>query len=314
MPLLRVVLLAVMLNARRSFTTAAAGHDFMRTVPRFWLVTVASAMLAACAQERPGQPPANATTDGNREGTSAVCLQGEPFVADGAIAVAGAGAGNAREVSGLRWEAHDGCERFVIDLAGVDGSPAAGAGSVDVELIRRLGVVRVSLRDVEQVSTDATDTRPDGTLIRAGYVVRSPEGGHMFVDLHLGQPAEAHALLLQDPARVVIDVRPGGAPLTAQAPAEPRVVVLEPRPGTASYPLRVSGYARTFEANVVARIEKAGAEPVETFTTSTGWVDSWGYYSLVFDVGPTGSIVLHVGEYSAKDGSWEGVRVPLQIR
>jgi hypothetical protein len=286
----------------------------MRSVPPFWLLPVASLVMAACAQERPEQPSANATPDGDRDEAAAVCLQGEPFVADGAIAVAGAAPGNAREVSGLRWEAHDGCERFVIDLADADGSPAAGAGSVDVELIRDLGVVRVSLRDVEQVSTDATDTRPDGTLIRAGYVARSPEGGHMFVDLHLGQPAEAHALLLQDPARVVIDVRPGGAPLAERAPAETRVVVLEPRPGTASYPLRVSGYARTFEANVVARIEKAGAAPVETFTTSTGWVDAWGYYSLVFDAGPTGSIVLHVGEYSAKDGTWEGVRVPLQIR
>jgi hypothetical protein len=286
----------------------------MRTVPRFWLVTVASAMLAACAQERPGQPPANATTGEDRDETAAVCLQGEPFVAEGALGVAGAAPGNARQVSGLRWETYDGCERFVIDLADVNARPAAGTGNVDVELIRDLGLVRVSLRDVEQVSTDATDTRPGGTLIRAAYVARSPEGGHMFVDLHLGRPAEAHALLLRDPARVVIDVRPGGAPLPEQAPASPRVVVLEPRPGTASYPLRVSGYARTFEANVVARIERAGAEPVETFTTSTGWVDAWGYYSLVFDAGPTGSIVLHVGEYSAKDGTWEGVRVPLQVR
>jgi hypothetical protein len=286
----------------------------MRTMPRFWLVTFASALLAACAQERPGQPPANATRDEDRDGTAAVCLQGESFVADGALRVAGAGPGNAREVSGLRWEAHDGCERFVIDLADGGGGPAAGVGSVDVELIRDRGVIRVSLRDVEQVSTDATDTRTDGALLRAAYVVRSPEGGHMFVDLHLGQPAEAHALLLQDPARVVIDVRPGGAPLAERAPAETRVVVLEPGPGTVSYPLRVSGYARTFEANVVARIEQAGAAPVETFTTSTGWVDAWGYYSLVIDAGPTGSIVLHVGEYSAKDGTWEGVRVPLQIR
>jgi hypothetical protein len=283
-------------------------------MPRFWLVTVASTMLAACAQERPGQPSANATPREDRDTTAAVCLRGEPFVADGALRVAGAAPGPAREVSRLRWEAHDGCERFVIDLADADGSPAAAAGSVAVELIRDLGVIRVTLRDVEQVNADATDTRPDGTLIRAAHVVRSPEGGHMFVDLHLGQPAEAHALLLQDPARVVIDVRPGGAPLPERTPASPRVVVLEPRAGTASYPLRVSGYARTFEANVVARIEKAGAEPVETFTTSTGWVDAWGYYSLVIDAGPTGSIVLHVGEYSARDGTWEGVRVPLQIR
>jgi hypothetical protein len=286
----------------------------MRSKSRCWLLPLASVIMVACAQERPGQPSANATPDEGRDATAAVCLQGSPFVGDGALAVAGAAPGDAREVSGLRWEAHDGCERFVIDLAGADGSPAGGPGRVEAELIRDLGVVRVSLLDVEQVRADATDTRPDGTLIRAGYVVRSPEGGHLFVDLHLGQPSEAHVLMLQDPARVVIDLRPGGAQLPEPAPSGQRVLVLAPRPGTASYPLRVSGYARTFEANVVARVERAGAEPVETFTTSTGWVDAWGYYSLVLDAGPTGAVVLHVGEYSARDGIWEGVRVPLQLR
>jgi hypothetical protein len=91
-------------------------------------------------------------------------------------------------------------------------------------------------------------------------------------------------------------------------------VVLEPRPGPASYPLTITGYARTFEANVVARLEQGGEEVLETFTTATAWVDAWGHFSFTIDDGPTGPVRLHVGEYEARDGAWEGVVVELRMR
>lgn len=244
----------------------------------------------------------------------AVCLQGQPFVADGAVPVESAASGDAREISGLRWERHEGCERFVIDLAGADGGPAGSVGSVEAALLRDLGVLRIELRDVEGVDADATDARFDGSLARAAYAVWSPEGPWAYVDLHLAGPAEAHVLLLNEPGRVVIDLRPGGGATPAPPVSSRRVVVLEPRPGPASYPLTVTGYARTFEANVVARLERAGEVVQETFTTATGWADAWGHYSVTIDDGPSGSIQLQVGEYSARDGTWEGATVELEVR
>lgn len=243
----------------------------------------------------------------------AVCLRGESFRADGALPLEEPAAADAERIAGLRWEAHEGCERFVIDLEATEGVPATGAGNVQAEVLRGLGVVRVTLRDVEWVATDATDATYDGPLARAAYAVWAPEGRWTFVDLHLAEPAEAHASVLRDPARVVIDLRPGGSDL-GEAPAiADRVVVLRPRAGSASYPLTVTGYARTFEANVVARIEGRGEEGVETFTTATAWVDAWGHYSLTIEEGPLGAVVLRVGEHSARDGTWEGVAVPLDI-
>jgi hypothetical protein len=53
---------------------------------------------------------------------------------------------------------------------------------------------------------------------------------------------------------------------------------------------------------------------VQDFTTATAWVDAWGHYSLVIPEGPTGPVVLHVGEHSARDGTWEGVAIRLQLR
>jgi hypothetical protein len=275
---------------------------------------------AACAgDERAGDasssPPAGAGQDTGAAGadtTAAVCLRGGPFVAEGAIPVTGGG-GAADGIRALRRERHEGCERFVIDL-GMAGDVAAAAGDVRVELLRDVGVVRATLAGVRAVATDATDASYDGPLARAAYAVHAPDGTSTWVDLHLQSAAEAAATVLRDPARVVIDLRPGGAPLPEPAASAQRVVVLRPRPGPATWPLRVTGYSRTFEANVVARIERQGRDVLETFTTTTAWVDAWGHFEMTLDGGPTGPVRLHVGEYSARDGTWEGVVIELVMR
>lgn len=244
-----------------------------------------------------------------------ICLRGEPFVASGAIPVAGADAttsGRRRAVSALRWEPHDGCERFVIDLDSDDGPPAT-AGAVSAELLRDMRVVRVHLRDAA-TATDATDADFDGPLASGAYSVHAPDDRGIYVDLHLDQAAEAHVTRLTDPARVVVDLRPGGPRLSTPPARGRRVVILEPRPGAASYPLMVTGYARTFEANVVARLMIGDEVVRETFTTSTGWLEAWGDYSMTIPDGPSGTVELQVGEHSARDGSWEGVSVELEIR
>lgn len=264
--------------------------------------------------------------DGDPDGDKPICLQGERFAASGTVPVSRSSAtepeaGAApRQIAGLRWERHDGCERFVMDLAGQEGGPTADgtagvtAGDVRAELLRDLGVLRIFLPGVPSVHTDATDARFDGPLARSAYVVKSPDGPGTYLDLHLGEPAEAHVLVLSSPARVVVDLRPGGGPIGSAAATSRRVVVLEPTPGPARYPLTVTGYARTFEANVVARLEQAGNEVHESFTTATAWVDAWGHFSLTIADGPHGAARLHVGEYSARDGTWEGVAIDLDIR
>ncbi len=142
----------------------------------------------------------------------------------------------------------------------------------------------------------------------------SPDGRWTFIDVHLREPAEAHVTALESPARVVVDLRSvSGLLLTAPATSD-RVVVLKPRAGEAAYPLEVVGYARTFEANVVVRLVQDGQQVHESFTTATAWVDAWGHFTLTVPEGPSGRVTLHVGEYSAKDGTWEGAAVELTMR
>jgi hypothetical protein len=275
-------------------------------------VAVGAVLLYACTPADPGPSPAGGARGAAAE--SPVCLQGEPFVARGPMAVRASEPGDAHRIGRIRWEPYEGCERLVIDLQTGVGEPASRAGELRGEVLRDLGVLRLTLPGIESVAPEATDARLEGTLARAAYVVREPAGRWIHVDVHLGEPAEGHVTTLDDPARIVVDLRPGGPPLRAPAPTGARVVVLEPRQGSASYPLTVAGYARTFEANVVARLEQDGNEVAEDFTTATDWVEAWGHFSLTFDGGPGGAVVVHVGEYSARDGIWEGVRIDLEMR
>jgi hypothetical protein len=290
-------------NRRRAFPAEAA--------------LLAAILLAGCAAEAPvpNAGPSEAPPGvGPGEVPQAVCLQGTTFVADGDASPAGTGAGDAVTVSGLRWESYPGCERFVVDLAAEGGSPAAAPGEVRARVLRDLGVVRVMLPGVARAEADATDARIDGPLGHAAYVVSRLDGEGVYVDLHLGDAAEVHVMELRDPARVVVDLRPGGGPIPPPAVTNVRVVVIQPRSGPASYPLTVTGYSRTFEANVVARLERNGQEVLETFTTAAGWLDAWGEFSLPIEAGPSGPVRLHVGEYSARDGTWEGVALDLEMR
>jgi hypothetical protein len=244
----------------------------------------------------------------------AVCLEGAPFVASGDILVDSPEGDPASALEGIRWEAHEGCERVVFDLSGPGTGGSASPGRIRAEYLREIGVVRIRLEDITEVERDAADRQMDGDLARAAYVVRSPEGRWLFADIHLATAAEVHVSTLADPARVVVDLRQGGEPLPADPAYHDHVVVLQPREGVATYPLTLRGYARTFEANVVARLERDGQTVEETFTTSTGWVDAWGYYEMTIDDGPQGPMVLHVGEYSAKDGTWSGATVHIEMQ
>lgn len=269
-----------------------------------------AALLLACgdATDRPGR--AGPETGAPVSGDPAPCLTGAGFGEDGTLLALPASPGAARQIVGLQWQAQPGCEQLIIDLATLTGEAADAPGAVSAELLRELGIVRLTLPDVPRAVSDALDARFDGPLASAAYVVRQRTGG-LQVDIHLGAAAEARVSGLSRPARLVVDLRPGSGSSPPLAARSRRIVVLRPRPGPAAYPLRVAGYGRTFEANVVLRVEHAGSDLLEQFTTASDYIDAWGEFEMVVESGPTGPIRLHIGEYSAEDGRWEGVSLDL---
>jgi hypothetical protein len=252
-----------------------------------------------------------------------VCLQDGGFVESGHIATFPRDPGDARLVRDFRLGIHPGCERLVIDLGTNEETPAEAVGHVAAEFLRDRGIVRVHLGEefdlVELVGTE-TDADLDGTLIDRAFLVRSLDGsdGRLYIDVHLAQPVLARVLVLDAPARIVLDVQPNGAPLPAAPAVAGNVVVLWPRPeappATASYPLTVTGYARTFEANVLGIIRSNGQIALEDFTTAASWAETWGEFELTIEDGPRGEIELFVGERSARDGTEQGARIRLVMQ
>ncbi|HUF28478.1 MAG TPA: hypothetical protein VMM18_15985, partial [Gemmatimonadaceae bacterium] len=119
-------------------------------------ITTAPMLVSGCP--RTESPPAEDV---------AVCLEGQPFVAEGTVPLESGATGDAERIRRIRWEAHDGCERLVIDLVAAGDAPATSAGPVSAEVLRDLGVVRISLVNVRYVDTGATEARPGSALARA---------------------------------------------------------------------------------------------------------------------------------------------------
>lgn len=243
--------------------------------------------------------------------TAAVCL-GEGFRESGEIATFSGPAGPARMIADLRWARHEGCERFVIELAREDGSAADSVGDARARFIRELGIIRIDLPPAVD-SARETDEDFGGSLAAAAYVIRRADRG-LSVDLHLASAAIARVTRLSGPARIVVDLQPGGAQLTSRPLRQDLTVVLTPTGPDASYPLEIVGYARNFEANVIARIRQGGVVRVTEFTTATDWTEAWGMYTIRIVSGPTGNVELFVGGDSPRDGTELGVRRPIRMR
>ena len=246
-----------------------------------------------------------AANAGESEGSS-----GAPFVSR--TESSGGSSYQADTLLGVRYGSHDGYERVVLDL-GTGDRPAGKVPEWNLMSPEREGVVRVTLPSVSR--TDVSDGRLGDALLDGFYVVRAPDGG-VFVDVFARKAFAYRVLELSDPARLVVDFEPTGEPLKSQPPAVGGdTVLVEPRAGArAGDPLTVSGYSRNFEAsNTIVLTDPEGETVVSQTVTGNDWSSTWGYFEATLDLRPfTGKGILQVGTSSARDGSFQGVEVPVR--
>ena len=289
-------------------------------------VAATAAVLGACSAEdslpTPSTTAMTATTGGTPPsvtggGGTPPCLAGDvAFVRDGVVTTLGDDTGDATQVASVRWAAHDGCERLVVDVLTDTGAPASGIGRTVVESTATSGVVRAAL-PAAVTGTAIADTLFEGALAERVFVVRGA-AGNLTVEVHTNprSAVEVRALVVPEPARLVIDLRPAPAaapPPVASPSFSDRVVLTTPAPGPAGYPLTVAGYARTSEATVVARLLSGDTVVAERVATAADWLETWGTFSLSFADGPSGPLVLFVGEDAPADGQPTGVFVSLDF-
>jgi hypothetical protein len=92
---------------------------------------------------------------------------------------------------------------------------------------------------------------------------------------------------------------------------------VEPRAGArVGDPLTVCGYSRNFEAtNNIILADHNGKTVVRRTVLSNDWTSTWGYFEATLDLPSfTGKGILRVGAESARDGTFEGVEVPVTSR
>jgi hypothetical protein len=212
----------------------------------------------------------------------------------------------------VRHGSRGGFERVVLDL-GAGEEPAVAVPRWTLESPEGDGLLRVNLPSAN--ATAVSDGGLGDRLLESFYVVRAPEGG-MFVDLLARRGFRYRVLELTEPARLVVDFRPAGTRPEEPPPAEGGATVLvEPRPGAEiSDPLTVSGYSRNFEAaNTIVLKSEGGETLVRETVIANDWSSTWGYFEATLKLPPLAERgTLSVGSRSARDGSFEGVEIPVR--
>ena len=264
------------------------------------------------------KPSAEITAPDAREATVSMAARpgktrdpaGAAFVAR--AEASGGSSYEADTVRAIRYGMHEEYERVVLDL-GTGDEPAASVPEWTIMSPTGDGLLRVILPSISRAAV-SDGTFGDGLLDRY-YVVRAPEGG-MFVDVFARKPFAYRVLGLSEPARLVVDFKPAGSPLKARPPAVGGdTVLVEPRAGARiGDPLTVCGYSRNFEAsNSIALTDAEGRVLARRTVLGNDWTSTWGYFEATLDL-PSfeGKGTLRVGTRSARDGTFEGVEVPVK--
>ena len=232
---------------------------------------------------------------------------GIPFVAK--TQASGGSGYDADTVLAVRYEANEDYERAVIDL-GTGLEPAGPVPEWSLVSQEGKGLLRVILPSAS--ATCVSDGEFGDGLLESFHVVRAPEGG-MFMDIFAREAFLYRVVELGDP-RLVVDFKAKGD-LEAPLPAESGdTVLVEPRPhASISDPLTVNGYSRSSEAaNTITLIDSDGRILVRRTVLSNDRDHTWGYFETTLDLPPfSGKGTLRVGTESARNGSFEGAKIPL---
>jgi Immunoglobulin-like domain of bacterial spore germination len=294
------------------------------------ILLLVALLVAACSNTGSVEPTVAASAPASEETRTEVVSSGPDEATVGVAATAGETTGSSgapfvarSEASGgssykadtilaVRYGAHEGYERVVIDL-GTGDEPAESVPEWTLMSSADDGLLRVTLPSTS--ATGVSNGKLGDALLESFHVVRAPEGG-MFVDVFARKAFVYRVLELSDPARLVVDFKPGGKDLEVPLPAVGgNTVLVEPRADARiGDPITVYGYSRNFEAsNTIVLIDSDGEVVIRRTVLSNDWTSTWGYFEATLDLPPfSGKGTLRVGSKSARDGTFEGVEIPVR--
>ncbi len=307
----------------------------LRRAAAFVLLLLAAALVVGCSGGGPLEEAVDASAEAG-SGPKAVAVA-TPAAEDGRESTVGVASSDAAEdgagtagpfgsepraegddgfeadtLLAVRHGAHEGFERVVLDL-GAGQEPAGAVPRWTLDSPEDEGLLRVNLPSAN--ATAVSDGGFGDGVLKSFHVVRAPEGG-MFVDVFARKGFRYRVMELTGPARLVLDFRPAGArPKEPPPAAGGDTVLVEPRAGArVSVPLTVSGYSRNFEAsNTIVLKDHKGKTLLRETVIANDWSSTWGYFEATLNLPPLSEKgTLSVGAKSARDGSFEGVEIPVR--
>lgn len=184
-------------------------------------------------------------------------------------------------ISGITWRTTGSCHVLSVSFASDDGAPATTAPTLTARLLRSEGVLRVETAATSSVVVD--QKVEEGTVDRL-YVPEAPDGTR-FIDFVVNGPVLARAHILTSPARLEVEVEPGGPPMGRPLITD-SLVIVEPGSAAVMSPiLEVSGYASGPSISLVLSVSMGAARVEETtFEVPTGG-DIWTAFSTTLQMG-----------------------------
>lgn len=262
-------------------------------------------LLPACSLEQQptvtAPPPATTTstflptTGPPEEGTAPTstlpeeeaCPEGDVMLADGRLMQFDRPQSEGTRIAGITWDTTGGCHTLTISFATEDGAPATSPPSLDARLMRNLGILRI---DTAATASVVVDQRVEEGWVDRLFVPQreaTDDEAYRFIDLVLSGPAVARARILSSPARLVIELQPGG-PEVGRPLVSPQVVVVEPGSAAVAEPvLDVTGYSTgelgSLQLAVLDGDQEVVGEALDLEPSPTVWRE----FSFPFQVGTT---------------------------
>lgn len=206
------------------------------------------------------------------------------------------GADGAR-IAGIGWRVVGDCHIFTITFATDDGAPATTPPTLTARILRSTGVLRI---DSEATSSVIVDQLVEGGLVQRMFVPVDAEG-HRFIDLVLNGPVVGRARVLTSPARLEIELQPGGPTDVGSPLVTDEIVLVEPGLGATVEPiLDITGYSTGAATSLNLAVLLAG-NPVEaTVVELASEPGIWTGFAFTF---PVGDQIYDSLQVAAADGS-----------
>lgn len=210
------------------------------------------------------------------------CPEGEAMVSDGRLAGADRPGADGATIGTLGWRSSGECETVTISFATADGAPATTPPSLVARIQRDAGILRV---ETEATSSLIVDQLVESPLVGAVFVPTTDEGTR-FVDLTLTEPVIGRARILTSPARLEIDLQPGGTPDLGSPLVTQDLVIVEPPARAGESPIvDVSGYAFGPEQEITLEVV-LGNDVIESTTLVVGGEEGrWAALDTAIQVG-----------------------------